>query len=133
MREGVPRGVPEQKGVPGTGFVVDGFKAAGNVAGATAFFLTHAHGDHYGGIERWNREFYCSTVTAALVCGKFGLDPTLATTIDPGQTVEVLGVAVTAIDANHCPGAVQFLFEVPGVGKSIHRFIHSGDCRYTDK
>lgn len=35
---------------------------------------------------------------------------------------------VTFVDANHCPGAAQVLFELPD-GRS---FIHSGDMRYTE-
>lgn len=123
-RDEVPRGIPAHKCVPGTGFVVDGFKF-GNNREATAFFLTHAHGDHYGGIERWTREFYCTSITASVICGKFGIDRSLARTIDPGETVDVLGARVSAVDANHCPGAVQFLFDVGG-----ERFVHSGDMRF---
>jgi DNA ligase-1 len=38
-------------------------------------------------------------------------------------------VAVTFIDANHCPGAAQVLFELP----DGRRYIHCGDMRYSTK
>ncbi|KAL7544884.1 hypothetical protein ACHAWF_008242 [Thalassiosira exigua] len=129
--EATPRGVPLHKCVPGTGFVVDGFKAArrGN-ATVAEFFLTHAHSDHYDGMSpRFDRPFYCSTITANVVCHKFGLDRALVRIIDPGQAAPTIvrGVEVWAVDANHCPGAVQFLFHVPSSGA---RYVHTGDVRF---
>lgn len=40
------------------------------------------------------------------------------------------GCEVALIDANHCPGAVQFLFKVYGVGGTFERYVHTGDFRY---
>jgi phosphoribosyl 1,2-cyclic phosphodiesterase len=43
---------PRHKCVPGTKFIVDGFRHAH--ATASAYFLTHAHSDHYQGLsEQW--------------------------------------------------------------------------------
>jgi DNA ligase-1 len=39
------------------------------------------------------------------------------------------GVKVIFIDANHCPGAAQILFELP----NGRRYIHCGDMRYSPR
>ncbi|CDJ61766.1 DNA cross-link repair protein, putative [Eimeria maxima] len=55
-----------------------------------------------------------------------GVPPYLIFRLPIGQPINIKGVYVTLIDANHCPGAVMFLFEGPGVGRSLH----CGDFRY---
>ena len=93
----VPRGIPRHKGVPGTSFVVDGFKFGRN---ATVAFLTHGHSDHYTGLdERWRKPIYCTTITADLMCVKLGVDRSVMRIIDPGQTVIVDSVEVSAMRA----------------------------------
>jgi Cft2 family RNA processing exonuclease len=89
--------------------------------------------------ERWDRPFYCTTVTARVVCHKFGLNRALARIIDPWHddggashgashgATPVRGVEVWAVDANHCPGAVQFLFRHRATGD---QYLHSGDVRF---
>ena len=58
--------VPPHKQVPGTRFVVDGFRHAH--PSVTAYFLTHAHSDHYQGLsERWDAPVYCTDTTARLI------------------------------------------------------------------
>ena len=126
----VPRGIPRHKAVPGTSFVIDGFAISpAGMESASVFFLTHAHADHYGGLSSgFRKPIYCTTITASLVVMKLGVDRSVMRIIDPGQTVVVDSVEVSAIDANHCPGAVQFLFRLP----NNQKFIHSGDTRFCE-
>ena len=120
--------VPRHKTVPGTRFVIDGFKHSD--CGASAYFLTHAHSDHYGGLsEKWTAgTVVCSEVTARLVRYKLSVPEHVLRPIPLDTPVDVHGVTVTAIDANHCPGAVQFLFQLPDGS----RYVHTGDMRFSD-
>lgn len=49
------------------------------------------------------------------------------------EPVLIDGCEVSLIDANHCPGAVQFLFRIPGSGGGkSETYVHTGDFRYCD-
>ncbi|GLC45044.1 hypothetical protein PLESTM_001680700 [Pleodorina starrii] len=101
------------KWVPGTDFLVDGF--AFKSPRCSHYFLTHFHSDHTVGL---NKSFdggiiYCSHITARLLVHDMGLKPKLVKPLSVGRSVVISGVRVTPLDANHCPGAVMFLFEVP--------------------
>lgn len=52
--------------------------------------------------------------------------------LSPGEAVFIDGCEVTLIDANHCPGAVQFLFKVPDRNGNFERYVHTGDFRFCD-
>eukprot|EP00985_Skeletonema_marinoi_P020132 scaffold11796_cov143-Skeletonema_marinoi.AAC.4 len=120
---------PSYKRIPGTDFLCDGFYYAGSLT--QNYFLTHFHSDHYGGItKKWNEGIiYCSEPTANLVHQNLGVEqkylhplpmnePTIVSSKDKA-------VKVTLLDANHCPGAVMFLFEVGN-----RRILHVGDFRW---
>ncbi|GFR43272.1 hypothetical protein Agub_g4334, partial [Astrephomene gubernaculifera] len=122
--------VPSHKVIPGTGgtIVVDAFRYAH--PGIKAYFLTHAHSDHYTGLsESWSAgPVYCSPVTARLAAHLCGVAPAWLHPLQLGTPHVVAGVEVTLVDANHCPGAVQLLFRLPGSGS---RYLHCGDMRFS--
>ncbi|CAJ2505819.1 Uu.00g132130.m01.CDS01 [Anthostomella pinea] len=116
-----------------------------------AYFLSHVHSDHLAGLETFKSPFiYCSPATRAIllrlkktacrlnyakgilenprmqtyrhldkVLKAIPLDTPTTLELGPGSTVQV-----TLLDANHCTGAVMFLFE--GDGKAA---LYTGDIR----
>lgn len=95
-------------------------------------FLTHAHKDHSQGIlTHASYPIYSTLLTKALVLQHYPqLDEGLFVGIEVGKTLIIDDpdgdFAVTVFDANHCPGAVMFLFE----GR-FGNILHTGDCRLT--
>lgn len=118
-------------------FIVDGFSCR---PGRTkAFFLSHAHSDHYGGLSSsWRAgTIYCTAVTAALMRRMFPGVAERLVALPLGRRVQVDGVGVQLVDANHCPGAVLFVFDAPTPsGRAARReenrryVVHCGDMRY---
>ena len=103
------------------------------------------HSDHTVGLYRgWDIGLiYCSSITATLLVEQDGISPAVVRAIPLHQRVYVDGVYVTLIDANHCPGAVIFVFELPpfiddaeltrkGPRLTGHGpvYVHCGDARY---
>ncbi|KAI1141751.1 Metallo-hydrolase/oxidoreductase [Hypoxylon sp. FL0543] len=116
-----------------------------------ACFLSHVHSDHLAGLDRLRSPFvYCSAATREILLrlekypcrlnyakGIFE-DPRMQTykhlakvlkpiPLDTPTEVQLeLGksIQVTLLDANHCAGAVMFLFE--GNGKAV---LYTGDIR----
>lgn len=48
------------------------------------------------------------------------------------ERILIDGCEVVLVDANHCPGAVQFLFKVSVNGGKFEKYVHTGDFRYSD-
>ena len=76
--------------------------------------------------KQWSTPVYCSEITARLVARQIRLPSGLLRPLPMDRPVDFEGGRVTLIDANHCPGAVLFLFELPG-GRTA---LHVGDFRY---
>ncbi|XP_017008342.3 uncharacterized protein Snm1 [Drosophila takahashii] len=120
-----PKPCPPYKVVEGTSFCVDGFQF-GEVDGVTHYFLTHYHADHYIGLtQKFCYPLYMSPTTARLVRTFIKVNEMCIHEIDVDQTVTVEDVQVTALEANHCPGALMFFFKLSS-GECI---LHTGDFR----
>ncbi|XP_039495009.1 DNA cross-link repair 1A protein [Drosophila santomea] len=120
-----PKPCPPYKVVEGTTFCVDGFQF-GDIDRVTHYFLTHFHADHYIGLtKKFCYPLYVSPTTARLVRTFIKIDETYIYEIDVDQTLIVDGVEVTALEANHCPGALMFFFKL----RSGECILHTGDFR----
>ncbi|KAI8044018.1 hypothetical protein M5D96_000166 [Drosophila gunungcola] len=124
-KQKTPKPCPPYKVVEGTSFCVDGFQF-GDIDGVSHYFLSHYHADHYIGLTKnFCYPLYMSPTTARLVRTFIKVDEMCINEIEVDQTLMVDGVQVTALEANHCPGALLFFFQLPS-GKNI---LHTGDFR----
>ncbi|KAJ4953169.1 hypothetical protein NE237_030001 [Protea cynaroides] len=95
-------------------------------------FLTHAHKDHCAGISLYSSyPIYATHLTKTLILQLFPqLDDSLIVGIEIGESLVIDdpdgAFTVMAFDANHCLGAVMFLFE-----GHFGNILHTGDCRLT--
>ncbi|THU92728.1 DRMBL-domain-containing protein [Dendrothele bispora CBS 962.96] len=141
------RKAPFYKVLQGMPIAVDAFKY-GAIPGVKAYFLTHAHSDHYTNLSsNWkNGPIYCSEGTANLIVHMLKVDRKWVHSLPmdtPTLIPDTGDVRVTLIEANHCPGSTLFLFEgkqttnagdstfkSPFVGSSqMFRYLHCGDFR----
>ncbi|XP_021862658.2 DNA ligase 6 isoform X3 [Spinacia oleracea] len=125
-----PANFPPSKLIPKTRFIIDGFRHSGEFS--ISYFLSHFHADHYTGLtSTWSRGIiFCSVTTARLVVKVLGVSALSVIGLPINETVVIDNCEVTLIDANHCPGAVQFLFKVPVSGGKFERYVHTGDFRF---
>nr|XP_037872300.1 uncharacterized protein LOC101737956 isoform X1 [Bombyx mori] len=120
-----PRSIPHHKIVAGTYFAVDAF-SYGDIPNVKHYFLTHFHSDHYTGLKKsFNKQLFCSRITADLCISRLGVNPKSIHVISIDETIRIDGVEITAVDANHCPGALMLVFTLPN-GKTL---LHTGDFR----
>ncbi|EFJ43722.1 hypothetical protein VOLCADRAFT_96136 [Volvox carteri f. nagariensis] len=70
-----------------------------------------------------------SPVTARLVSERLKLPAARLRTLPMDTPVEVDGVCLTLVDANHCPGAAMVVAQPPGGWPPV---LHTGDCRLGD-
>nr|XP_049698885.1 DNA cross-link repair 1A protein isoform X2 [Helicoverpa armigera] len=119
------RNIPHHKIVAGTHFAVDAF-SYGEIPNVKHYFLTHFHSDHYSGLKKgFNKLLFCSKITADLCISRLGVSPKCIHIIKIDETIRIDGVEVTAVEANHCPGAIMLVFTLPN-GKTL---LHTGDFR----
>ncbi|KAL4226272.1 Metabotropic glutamate receptor 4 [Mactra antiquata] len=118
--------------IPNTPIAVDFWKIR-ECPQARIFFLTHLHGDHVTGLtSSWRYPIYCSEITKQLLIHNFEIDKSLINILEIDVTKKIYldrvhneQMSVTAIDANHCPGAIMILME--GYFGTI---LHTGDFRF---
>ncbi|XP_038720106.1 DNA ligase 6 isoform X2 [Tripterygium wilfordii] len=128
----IPSFLPPSKLIPGTRFLVDAFRHAGDFS--VSFFLSHFHSDHYVGLSsNWSKGLiFCSPTTARLLVEVLQLSSQFVVSLPLKETVIIDGCEVVIVDANHCPGAVQFLFKIPTADGKFERYVHTGDFRFCE-
>ncbi|KAK9272293.1 hypothetical protein L1049_002664 [Liquidambar formosana] len=112
----------------GTPFTVDAFRY-GHIEGCSAYFLTHFHYDHYGGLTKgWSHgPIYCSPLTARLLRMCLSVNPSFIRPLEQNIEHVIEGIRVTMLDANHCPGAALIHFRLPLPNAQC--YLHTGDFR----
>ncbi|KAK4776893.1 hypothetical protein SAY86_005581 [Trapa natans] len=128
----IPSEVPCSNVIPRTRFLVDAFLHAGDHS--ISYFLSHFHSDHYTGLTpNWSKGIiFCSYITSRLLVEVLKVPESFVVSLSLGEVVFIDGCDVTLVDANHCPGSVQFLFKVPVHDSKFERYVYTGDFRLCD-
>ncbi|XVF35244.1 hypothetical protein REPUB_Repub18cG0128900 [Reevesia pubescens] len=129
VKNGKQKDIPTWCCIEGTPFRVDAFRYLRG--DCSHWFLTHFHMDHYQGLTRSFRhgKIYCSSITAQLVKMKLGIPWERLQVLPLNQKINISGIDVTCLDANHCPGSIMILFEPPNA-KAV---LHTGDFRFSEE
>ncbi|KAF3443459.1 hypothetical protein FNV43_RR13141 [Rhamnella rubrinervis] len=121
-----PTTFPQSKHIPKTRFAVDAFRHAGDHS--VSYFLSHFHSDHYTGISsNWSKGVvFCSQTTARLLIEVLNVSSLFIVPLPLCEPVLIDGCEVVLVDANHCPGAVQFLKEkiLLEIARRCNRKVH---------
>ncbi|PON77470.1 DNA ligase, ATP-dependent [Parasponia andersonii] len=127
-----PSTFPQSKHIPNTRFLVDAFRHAGDHS--VSYFLSHFHSDHYTGLSfSWSKGIvFCSQTTARLLVEVLKVPCVFVFALPLGEPVVIDGCEIVLVDANHCPGAVQFLFKIPNSNGKFERYVHTGDFRFCE-
>lgn len=116
--------VPFYRRVPNTTFIVDYYKLL--VSDTSHTFLTHFHADHYYGLRKsFNKNIFCSVTTANLVKLNVKVDVKYIKEMEMDRVYRIDDADVMCFEANHCPGAVGFIFCVQNF-----YYLHTGDFRF---
>lgn len=80
-------------------------------------FLSHCHSDHTKGLDKsWSQPIYTSETNSLILINVIGLKEKYIKTLSINvrhrlETSTGIEIYVRLIDAEHCPGAVMYLFE----------------------
>ncbi|XP_044468176.1 DNA ligase 6 isoform X2 [Mangifera indica] len=126
----IPPNFPPSKHIPKTRFLIDAFRHASDFS--VSYFLSHFHSDHYSGLSpSWSKGvIFCSEITSRLLIQVLNVEPKFVFALPIQQLVVIDDCKVVLVEANHCPGAVQFLFKVPCKNGGFERYVHTGDFRF---
>ncbi|KAM0678433.1 DNA cross-link repair protein PSO2/SNM1 [Binucleata daphniae] len=116
--------LPFYKKIPNTNYLVDCFNIS--IQDDCIYFLSHFHADHYIGLsKKFASTLFCSVTTANLVIKNLRVDEKQIVKLEMHRWYKLENSRyMLLVDANHCPGAVCFVFRINGLF-----YLHTGDFR----